>query len=152
DTLQADKSQLKNELMKLAFTEEFRSTMNFSKLHNGRVLDVGCGAGSWCIEMAEAHPHLQVIGLDFVDMFPEPSMVPHNCQLIHRNLMEGLSEYFAPNSFDFIHIRSMSLELTAAQYEKVVSLCWELLKPNGTMELLELDMNLCSSGPATAQV
>ena len=28
------------------------------------VLDVGCGTGNWCIDMADTHPQAQVLGFD----------------------------------------------------------------------------------------
>ncbi|KAI8073326.1 S-adenosyl-L-methionine-dependent methyltransferase [Gongronella butleri] len=153
DGFEADKSQLKNEFLKLAFTDEFRSTVRFDKLPAGSmILDVGCGSGAWCIEKAQQFPHLQVIGIDFEEWFPEEHTIPRNCRLVQRNILDCLAEDFGSDMFDFIHIRCVSMDLTAAQYDKAIHYCWQLLKPNGTMELMEIDMSLCCAGPATTQM
>ncbi|KAI8329391.1 hypothetical protein BC941DRAFT_443037 [Chlamydoabsidia padenii] len=154
DDNEADKSQLKNDFMNLAFTEEFRSTVNFERLEQGRILDIGCGSGAWCIEMAQKYPHLEVVGLDYKeDWMMTETDTPTNCHLFHGNILDNLTTRFAQHSFDFIHIRLMALVLTLKQYKVVVSRYgWDLLKPGGTMELLEVDLHLCSAGPVTRKM
>ncbi|ORZ17032.1 S-adenosyl-L-methionine-dependent methyltransferase [Absidia repens] len=152
DEYEADKSQLKNDFMNLAFTEEFRSTVNFKKLKHGRILDVGCGSGAWCIDMALKYPHLEVIGIDYEDWFPDETSIPANCQLVHGNILNGLRFDYDLHSFDFIHIRLMSLVLTSRQYELATQYCWKLLKPGATLELLEVDHKMCSVGPITKKM
>ncbi|KAI8332403.1 S-adenosyl-L-methionine-dependent methyltransferase [Chlamydoabsidia padenii] len=147
DEYEADKSQLRNDFMNLAFTEEFRSTVDFTKLEQGRILDVGCGSGAWCIDMANKYPTIQVIGIDNEDWFPDPSCIPTNCQLLHTNILNALSSQFDLSSFDFIHIRLMALVFTRQQYDLATRYCWNLLKPGATLELLEMDIEMCSAGP-----
>jgi methylase of polypeptide subunit release factors len=35
-----------------------------------RVLDLGCGTGSWAIDFATAHPQIEVIGTDLRSVTP----------------------------------------------------------------------------------
>lgn len=44
------------------------------EIHN--ILDVGCGTGSWCIDVADELPHAQVLGFDlrFVLLTPTESV------------------------------------------------------------------------------
>ncbi|KAI8081643.1 S-adenosyl-L-methionine-dependent methyltransferase, partial [Halteromyces radiatus] len=149
DEYEADKSQLKNDFMNLAFTEEFRSTVDFRKLKQGRILDVGCGSGAWCIEMAQKYPNIEVIGIDNVDWLSDVNCLPSNCRLIQCNILNELQSELDLCSFDFIHIRFMALVFTAAQYELATRYCWKLLKPGATLELLEVDIKMCSVGPVT---
>ncbi|KAI8140870.1 S-adenosyl-L-methionine-dependent methyltransferase [Fennellomyces sp. T-0311] len=147
---EADRIQLKNDLCKLAFEGEFSSPIEFNKIDDGRVLDIGCGPGSWCIDLAQQYPRLHVIGVDNIDMFPDPYTIPPNCKLINHNVLEGLCNIqFEPESFDCIHIRFMCLAFSQEQYTQVINNCWQLLKPGGYLEMMEMDMMVYSPGPTT---
>lgn len=39
--------------------------------HTRRILDLGCGTGLWCIEVADEHPNSMVIGTDLSAIQPE---------------------------------------------------------------------------------
>lgn len=110
------------------------------------MLDVGCGPGSWCIDLATKYPQLDVVGVDSDDMFP--CNLPSNCQLLVSNVLTGLKD-FPASSFDVIHIRFMVLAFTVEQYPLIVQDCWRLLKPGGYIEILETDLTVHSAGPVT---
>ncbi|CEI91562.1 hypothetical protein RMCBS344292_05846 [Rhizopus microsporus] len=151
DDEEADRIQLKNDLVKLAFEGEFSLPFDYRDLDYARILDVGCGPGSWCIDLAQKYPKIEVIGVDNDDMFPLAHVLPPNCQLIVCNVLNGLRE-FPDESFDVIHIRFMVLSLTTPQYKKVVKDCWRLLKPGGYIEILETDLIIYSAGPLTQKM
>lgn len=151
DDDEADRIQLKNDLVKLAFEGEFSLPFDYKDLNSGKILDVGCGPGSWCIDLAQKYPNIQVCGVDNVDMFPLEYTLPANCQLLMCDVLNGLSE-FSDSSFDVIHIRFMVLSLTTDQYLKVVKDCWRLLKPGGYIEVLETDLIVYSAGPLTQKM
>lgn len=47
--------------------------------HTTFILDLGCGTGRWCVEMAQAFPHAQVLGVDLEEIQPlEESTRPAN--------------------------------------------------------------------------
>ncbi|CDS02942.1 hypothetical protein LRAMOSA00344 [Lichtheimia ramosa] len=152
---EADRIQLKNDLVKLAFDGEFSLPIDFNKIKGGSVLDIGCGPGDWCLNLAEEFPDLQqVIGVDIVnDMFPDPSYsVPSNCQFMTLNVLNGLHGSFPLESFDCIHFRFMSLAFTYDQYLTAVQNCWDLLKPGGYIVLMEMDTKVSSPGPTTEKL
>lgn len=117
----------------------------------GRALDIGCGPGCWCIDFCQTCPRMQVIGIDNGDMFPDPALLPRNCELIQHNVLEGLG-IFDDASFDYIHIRFMSLSFTHEQYTKLIRDCWRVLKPGGYVEIMEMDMMVYSPGPTTEKL
>lgn len=134
---------------------EFSLPIDFNKIKGGSVLDIGCGPGDWCLNLAEEFPDLQqVIGVDIVnDMFPDPSYsVPSNCQFMTLNVLNGLHGSFPLESFDCIHFRFMSLAFTYDQYLTAVQNCWDLLKPGGYIVLMEMDTKVSSPGPTTEKL
>ncbi|KAI9260285.1 S-adenosyl-L-methionine-dependent methyltransferase [Helicostylum pulchrum] len=148
DEEEADRIQLKNDLVKLAFEGEFSLPFDYKDLESGRILDVGCGPGSWCIDLSQKYPRIEVIGVDSDDMFPPQHNLPNNCQLLVCNVLNGLRE-FPDASFDVIHVRFMVLSLNTQEYLQVVNDCWRLLKPGGYIEILETDLTVYSPGPVT---
>lgn len=117
------------------------------------MLDIGCGPGCWSIELAQACPDLHVIGIDSSDnMFPDMSTVPRNCELLKLNALGGLRGTFGDETFDYIHIRFMCFAFTFEQYSRVIQDCWQLLKPGGHMEIMEMDMLVYSPGPLTEKL
>ncbi|KAI8973611.1 hypothetical protein BDF20DRAFT_915029 [Mycotypha africana] len=151
DEEEADRIQLKNDLMKLAFEGEFCLPFDYKDLPKGRILDVGCGPGAWCIDLSARYPGIEVIGVDKDDMFPAKHNLPRNCQLLVCNVLSGLRE-FSDASFDVIHIRFMVLSFTLSQYPQVIKDCWRLLKPGGYIEILETDLTIHSPGPITKRL
>lgn len=124
---------------------------DYKDLSSARILDLGCGPGSWCIDLAQKYPRIEVIGVDSEDMFPSQHNLPSNCQLRVCNALNGLSE-FPDGSFDVIHIRFMVLSFTGEEYPQVVKDCWRLLKPGGYLEILETDLTVYSPGPMTKKL
>ncbi|KAI7877240.1 S-adenosyl-L-methionine-dependent methyltransferase [Lichtheimia hyalospora FSU 10163] len=153
DEAEADRIQFKSDLIRLAFDGEFSIPLDLQELHGGKLLDIGCGPGSYCLEMAQSYPNVDVYGIDIVDVFPL-SPLPTNCTFLVMNALDDqfLFDQFDPETIDFIHIRFMSLSFTKEQYKQVVHNCWKLLKPGGYLELMEMDFMIYSSGPTTEQM
>ncbi|KAI8367526.1 S-adenosyl-L-methionine-dependent methyltransferase [Radiomyces spectabilis] len=151
DEEEIERLQLKNDLVKLAFDSEFVLPINFKSMKEGRILDVGCGPGSWCVEIAQQYPQIEVVGVDCDMVFPEPNSIPANCKLFLFNVLRGLQR-FHDASFDFIHIRFMVLAFTFEQYRQVIKDCWRILKPGGYLGIMEGDMMIYSTGPVTAEL
>ncbi|KAK8164555.1 S-adenosyl-L-methionine-dependent methyltransferase [Phyllosticta citrichinensis] len=97
-----------------------------------KVLDIGCGTGLWAIEFAERNPTAQVIGTDLSPT--QPTCVPSNCRF---ELDDASDEWtYAPNSFDFIHIRS--LFGCIASWPTLYARALRCLKPGGYIEHVEM--------------
>lgn len=88
-----------------------------------RVLDVGTGTGRWAIEMGDAYPDAEIIGVDLSPI--QPTWVPPNVtfegMILRRDEVLGKQKIdditvddiedewtWGKNTFDFIHSRSMS--------------------------------------------
>ncbi|RIB29681.1 S-adenosyl-L-methionine-dependent methyltransferase, partial [Gigaspora rosea] len=64
-----------------------------------KVLDIGCGLGSWSFDIATTYPLAKVIGLDISPHQPT-QIIPKNFEFIKANTQERLP--FDDNTFDFV--------------------------------------------------
>jgi SAM-dependent methyltransferase len=68
---------------------------------NGRrqVLDVGCGTGNWCMDMAKIHPDMDIYG---VDLNPNYNPDIPNCTFMSKVDFTVANWGLRESSFDFI--------------------------------------------------
>lgn len=93
------------ELMHSIFTMTTDGYLHLAPInwHPQRILDIGCGTGTWCIEMADAYPSAEVVG---VELSPsQPMLVPPNLTF---QIDEFDDEWTYSRSFDYIHARLLA--------------------------------------------
>ncbi|CAG8667032.1 18947_t:CDS:2 [Gigaspora margarita] len=101
------------------------------------VLDVGCGPGTWLLEMSTTYPQSQFYGIDIAHAFPK-EIKPGNLEFIQSDITNGIK--FDDDYFDFVR---MSLLATFLQEDKWVRVLRELirvLKPGGYIEIIEHEL------------
>jgi SAM-dependent methyltransferase len=115
-----------------------------------RVLDVGCGVGTWATQIAANYPHLEVCGFDI-----DETKIAGAAQLSVRgsvsnvtfrrmNLLERL-DY--PNEFfDLITARSVSLRTSA--WPIVLSELFRITRPGGFIRFSETEDVGVTTSPA----
>lgn len=120
------------------------------------VLDVGSGSGRWAMEMAQAFPQANVVGLDLV---PPPAdahamdgapgtrdVRPANYGFVAGNVLEGLP--LPDRSFDFVHQRLLFAAIPRPQWPRVVSELVRVTRPGGWVELVEGSVGAGATSPA----
>jgi ubiquinone/menaquinone biosynthesis C-methylase UbiE len=117
--------------------------------HVQRILDVGCGTGRWCREVAEAFPHVNVLGIDIEEHVPAIAM-PTNFRFVKSNLLQGLP--FADNTIDYTHQRLLIGAIPAAQWSFVVGELTRVTRPGGWIELIEGTALYKHIGPSMQQL
>ncbi|KAI9013791.1 hypothetical protein CLU79DRAFT_768750 [Phycomyces nitens] len=141
-----DRWTVKQELVQLALDGVFCSPIDAHTASLDRhVLQVGCGDGSWAINVALEYPKSIVVAMDDREGGPSPNRrtVPRNFKFIrcYHTLLDGLRS-MPDHAFDLVHVRFLLLSYTGAEYQALVNECWRVCKPQGFVELIEMDMRM----------
>ncbi|KAI9024345.1 S-adenosyl-L-methionine-dependent methyltransferase [Phycomyces nitens] len=129
-----------------------------------QILDCGCGVGLWTLEMAQAHPGANVIGLDVVlPITGGASLVEFqenqngvcvaglpNLKYLYADLLGTLP--FPDNTFDLVHQRDVATVVPAKDWPNLVKELQRVLKPGGRLQLVEYDILFKNPGPVLALV
>lgn len=103
-----------------------------------RALDVGCGTGIWCLDFADAHPSIEVTGVDLSPI--QPSWVPPNCHFAIDDVEEPWT--FDLGYFDFIHIRCLMGSIS--KWPELYNQAYSHLAPGGWIQHLDMDITFTS--------
>ncbi|CAG8688087.1 10574_t:CDS:2, partial [Ambispora gerdemannii] len=144
--------EVQHYLMRYLYQGNFSSPRDALNYQDSRILDFGCGAGTWAIEIAKEFPNCEVTGVDISTFFPINNDTP-NVKFLEHNFQENLQLPFDDNTFDLVHMRFLLADVKEKDFENV--LIPELIrvtKPNGWIELLEFDVQHFSDGPTTRRL
>ncbi|RHZ78345.1 hypothetical protein Glove_166g23 [Diversispora epigaea] len=139
DTGESDRLQEEHYLFQHVWKGNFSSPVQSTLNQPGAtVLDVGCGPGTWVIDMASTFSSAIFIGLDISPMFPSDQKKPHNASFLQSNLLDGLP--FPDNIFDFTHQSLIATALEESQWkdEAILELI-RVTKPGGWIEFMEIE-------------
>ncbi|KAF7589917.1 hypothetical protein BBP40_003535 [Aspergillus hancockii] len=105
--------------------------------HPLRVLDSGCADGTWLREMAAQYPEytFALHGVDIAShLFPKNVDLDLRQHDVRQPFPDG---WEWKGSFDFVHQRLMVWALKKVEWPQVVHHLQSLLKPGGTLQLVE---------------
>jgi SAM-dependent methyltransferase len=115
--------------------------------HPALILDVGCGTGQWAFELCSQFPDAMVAGLD---LEPSKPKQPANYRFVRGNVLSGLP--FGDDRFDFVHQRLLQSGVPLASWSGVVNELVRVTRPGGWIELVEIENQVKSGGPATTRL
>ncbi|KAI8641814.1 S-adenosyl-L-methionine-dependent methyltransferase [Parasitella parasitica] len=111
------------------------------------VLDIGCGSGTWTMEMATQFPHAHFIGIDRQPSFPH-DIKPKNCHFKLFDISQSIVKLpFMDHSVDYIFQRDLNWDLSESTWLPLVKEFFRILKPGGWIELVEPDIETHSTSP-----
>ncbi|PKY49180.1 S-adenosyl-L-methionine-dependent methyltransferase [Rhizophagus irregularis] len=120
-------------LRQYIFQSNFSSPVEENLIRGGyKVLDVGCGPGTWLLDLSSKYESSYFFGVDSELMFPQ-EIKPNNVEFFKADLSAGLS--FGDNEFDFTHIELMRLIYTSDKWDFILSELIRVTKPGGYIEV-----------------
>ncbi|KAF9160138.1 hypothetical protein DFQ26_005854 [Actinomortierella ambigua] len=126
----------------------------------GKVLDCGCGPGTWVMEMAAEYKNLEFYGFDISPMYPASSTVlplaqqqpqpTPNTHFSYGNLLANEIP-FPADTFVLVHQRNLLLGLPQEAWPAVLADLFRTVLPGGQgyLQLCEVDPNWSRTGPHT---
>ncbi|KAK3356515.1 S-adenosyl-L-methionine-dependent methyltransferase [Lasiosphaeria hispida] len=96
------------------------------------VLDIGTGTGIWAIDFADQYPEATVTGTDITPV--QAAFVPPNLKFEIEDCNTDWT--FAPNHFDFVHLRWMIGSIL--DWYKLFARAYTHIKPGGWLETYEM--------------
>ncbi|GAA5799959.1 hypothetical protein HPULCUR_005380 [Helicostylum pulchrum] len=102
-----------------------------------KVLDLGCGPGTWIMDVATEYPNSEFIGVDMCDIFPN-NIRPANVTFQTGNILEQLA--FEDNTFDLVNLRLFILAFRTDEWDAVLKEIRRVLKPGGYILSVEAGM------------
>ncbi|KAF9947852.1 hypothetical protein BGZ72_010221 [Mortierella alpina] len=142
-----DELQLQHFILRYAIQGNYKSPLDKSKVR--AILDVGCGPGTWTMEMANEFPDATLTGIDLSAVFPT-TIIPGNCRFMQHNILHRFP--FPDNTFDFVYQRLLIAGLTPTDWGRVLLELERVTKPGGWIELVEVDGIGGNNGPYTAKI
>ncbi|KAG2172736.1 hypothetical protein INT43_000083 [Umbelopsis isabellina] len=111
------------------------------KLQDGAmVLDIGCGPGTWLLDLATEYPSSLFHGLDIASVFPN-QIRPPNVNFKVADARDQLP--YDPDTFDLVQVRLMATAFQSHEWEIVYRNMYRVLKPGGYLQIIEPDLRLC---------
>lgn len=150
DDEEFDRLHRQHSMIRYAWQSNFSAPVkDILNSEGSKVLDVGCGAGSWALEIATNYRNAEVVGIDMSPVQPL-SIKLQNVTFVLGNILDGLP--FANNSFDYVFQRLLFTAIPKDKWPYVINELTRVLKPGGYLELMEFDPETKRIGPVSAKL
>ena len=120
---------------------------DLSSIH--RVLDVGCGPGGWALELAQAYPQMQVVGIDIsarmIDYANAQARASglDNASFQAKNALDPLN--FPEGSFDLVNARFIEGFIPTVAWPAILQEFVRITRPGGIIRLTDCEWGMTNS-------
>ncbi|GBB96171.1 hypothetical protein RclHR1_00270017 [Rhizophagus clarus] len=108
-----------------------------------KILDVGCGPGTWLLELATVNKSPKYYGIDLFPIYPS-EIKPDNVEFRQGDVLKGLP--YSDNTFDYVHQGNMLSVFTFEEWHSVIQELIRVCKPGGYIEFTEPEL-ATNTGP-----
>ncbi|HEY4388118.1 MAG TPA: methyltransferase domain-containing protein [Ktedonobacteraceae bacterium] len=122
-----------------------------------RILDIACGPGAWCVEVAQTYPNTSVVGVDI-----SRRMIAHArthaetqqvSQRVEFHIMDALSMLEFPDaSFDLVNMRLGGSFLRTWDWPKLLSEMLRIARPAGLIRITDQEIMHQNNSPAGTRI
>jgi len=126
---------------------------DYTNIH--RILDIACGPGGWVLDMAAAHPEIDVVGIDINRTAISYAQSQAKAQGLNNvtframNAVEPLD--FPDEYFELVNARSIGAFMPPVRWPEFVQDCKRILHHGGTLRLTEGEWSITNT-PAMAKL
>lgn len=122
-----------------------------------RVLDIGCGSGSWVIDAALLYPAMSLVGIDIdpyaVNYARDEAETACVAERVEFHLMDALGKLTFPDaSFDLVNLRLGSSFIRTWEWPNLLKEIKRVTRPKGVIRLIEMEPISQSSSAAFVEV
>ncbi|RGB40701.1 S-adenosyl-L-methionine-dependent methyltransferase [Rhizophagus diaphanus] len=139
-----DRSHIYHFLRACIFQSSFSSPVEDELIKGCKVLDIGCGAATWLLDLSNKYENSYFYGVDIKPVYPQ-EIKPYNLEFIQADVTNRLS--FNDDEFDFTHVEFMSFVFTPNQWDFVLSELIRVTKPGGYIEVAGRRNGYVGEGP-----
>src|SRR2546421_6772460 len=121
----------------------------FDLSHVSHILVIGCGPGSWVLDVAFENPKIKVMGIDISRQMIDYARAHAEAQGMDNasfrvmNALEALE--FADNSFDVVNARYINAFMLKTSWPLLMKEISRILRPGGTLLLIEGEWSITNS-------
>jgi ubiquinone/menaquinone biosynthesis C-methylase UbiE len=147
DKAEGDRLELQHHMIKLAIRSNYLAPIRQPRA----ILDVACGTGIWCREMADQFKQARVVGFDIdrtpleraMEILGPNAMFPTNFTFLTADALKPFP--FEDGEFDFTHARLITLFTPITRWPEVVAEIARVTRRGGYVELVEFRLGQTAS-------
>ncbi|CAG8555417.1 1677_t:CDS:2 [Gigaspora margarita] len=142
-------SQLQHNIHRYIWQNNFSSPVDdLLRKGRARVLEIGCGDGTWTIDLAKEFTWSLFTAIDTHSRF-DRRVENTNVTFLKADVLDGLP--FDPDTFDLVYMRFLSF--TEKQWlDKVANEIVRVCKPDGWIEIMDCTNQYAPKGSSTTQL